>query len=112
MANQLFDKSLFERPFTCIISGPTSSSKTLFTYRFTTHIDNLVVPKIQEIIFCFSIMQHEYIKIENNVRDKFLKGFPDIENLQSGVRRLVVVDDMISELNTDNAYMRQSSLYL
>ena len=46
-------------------------------------------------------MQHEYMKIKNNVRVKFLKGLPDFESLQSGVRRLVVVDDMISELNVD-----------
>ena len=37
---------------------------------------------------------------QQNSRVKFEKGLPDFENINVGVRRLVVVDDMISELNS------------
>ena len=81
--------------------GPTSCGKTVFTSKFIKHVNQLVKPTIQEIIFCYAIWQPEYTKMQiQNERIKFIKGLPDFEQLSLGVRRLVVIDDMISELNS------------
>ena len=96
-----FDKPMFNHPFTCIIAGPTSSGKTVFTSKLIKYIDSLVTPKIAEIIYCYALWQPEYVKIQKeNNRVKFEKGLPDFENIDVGVKRLVVIDDMISELNS------------
>lgn len=124
-----FEKPFFRHPFTAIIAGgyflvlfkswlsvnnklhfinilflllgPTSSGKTVFVSRYLKHVDQLVKPTIQEIVFCYAIWQPEYAKIRNqNEKVKFVKGLPDFEQLSLGVRRLVVIDDMISELNS------------
>ena len=97
-----FDKPMFQHPFTCLIAGPTSSGKTVFTSKLIRYVDALVTPSIEEIIYCYALWQPEYVKIQQqNSRVKFVKGLPDFENINVGIRRLVVVDDMISELNSE-----------
>ena len=96
-----FEKPMFQHPFTCLIAWPTSSGKTVFTSKLIRYVDALVTPSIEEIIYCFALCQPEHVKIQQqNSRIKFVKGLPDFENINVGVRRLVVVDDMISELNS------------
>ena len=96
-----FDKPMFQHPFTCIIGGPTNSGKTVHMKRLIEHIDALVTPQIQEIIYCYALWQPEYVRIQQvNSRVKFEKGLPDFESFDVGVRRLIVIDDMISELNS------------
>ena len=104
---------MFQHPFTCLIAGPTSSGKTVFTSKLIRYVDALVTPSIEEIIYCYALWQPEYVKIQQqNSRVKFVKGLPDFENINVGVRRLVVVDDMISELNSqiESMFIRGSQV--
>ena len=101
MEYQMFDEPQFKHPFTCLIAGPTSSGKTVFTTKCIKYIDELVTPKILDIVYCYSIWQPEYEKMKTNSRINFLKGLPEFESLPLGLNRLVIIDDMISELNSD-----------
>ena len=95
-----FEKPFFRHPFTSIIAGPTSCGKTVFTSKFIKYVDQLVKPLVDEVIYCYAIWQPVYVDLQKeNHRVKFLKGLPDFDKLPRGVKRLVVVDDMISELN-------------
>ena len=88
----------FQHPFTAVLAGPTGSGKTEFIKRFLQHIHDLVNPNIQEIIFCYGEWQESYQTMKSfPLNLTFVEGLPDSDSLQPGVRKLIIIDDLMAE---------------
>ena len=81
-------------PFTCVIAGPTGSGKTHFVKRFISHLNEMVYPIPQEVVFCYGEWQDGYNAIKNVT---FVEGIPKIETWDTKIRRLVILDDLMHE---------------
>ena len=58
-------------------------------------------PSIHEVLYCYTEWQPEYSNIQRNNYVKFNHGLPEIDNLVPGKRRLVILDDLMSQIGTD-----------
>lgn len=83
----------WKHPFTCIISGPTGCGKSYFVELFLQHLENMMTPLPQEVVWCYSEWQPLYNRLPGVV---FVEGLPDIETWPSKPR-LVIIDDLMSE---------------
>lgn len=88
----------WKHPFTAIIAGPTSCGKSYFIKRFLKEIRFMVDTNISEVIYCLP---------DNQPVDKeFLKytihrGIPEIESFSDQRPRLIILDDLMSEAETN-----------
>ena len=85
----------FGHPFALIAAGPSGSGKTHFTLRFIEHIDELVRPMIQKVVWCYGIYQDLFDKYPNIA---FHEGLPDINVFDGKERTLLVLDDLMGEV--------------
>ena len=92
----------FKHPFTCIIAGPSGSGKTTFVEKLLNYLPEMIVPTVDEVLFCYGEWQHCYNRIGKGIR--FSEGLPDIDRLVPGHRRLMIIDDLMNE--TDDRITR------
>ena len=85
----------FKHPFTLLLAGPTASGKTFFVQKFLTFLSEIMVPIPEDIFFYYSEWQETYHRMPGGVI--FKEGLPDIENLPLGRRRLIIIDDLMTE---------------
>ena len=102
---------LFSLPFSLLVSGPTSSGKTYWVYKFLTELRSLVrdetkLPK--KVLFCYSVDQELYRQMKESVENIiFYEGLPSLEviyEVSDGEPLLVVLDDLIQKI-VDNSDM-------
>lgn len=93
----------FKAPFTGIIAGPTSSGKSSIVFRLIKHRAVMINCIMKEVIYCLPPGQQ--IKTPDFIRDdrkvKFHSGIPDFSKIIDGKPRLVVLDDLMSNVNTE-----------
>jgi len=88
----------WKHPFTSIVSGPTGSGKTVFTFRFISEAANMISPPPEKVIYCYG----EYQPIFDNYPDIiFNEGLPDVTQFDGKERTLLILDDLMS--NTDDS---------
>ena len=83
-----------KHPFTCIIAGPTGSGKTYFVRRLLAHIEEMMKPIPDHIVWYYGEWQPIYATIRGV---EFVEGLPDIGALDPQKRHLVIIDDLMSE---------------
>ena len=83
-----------KHPFTCIIAGPTGSGKTYFVRRLLAHIEEMMKPLPDHIVWYYGEWQPIYATIRGV---EFVEGLPDIGALDPQKRHLVIIDDLMSE---------------
>lgn len=76
-----------------MIAGPTGSGKAVFVRQF---LQNLLEMDLLEI--------NCYGKWQPMFQEMIIEGFPDMEKWQGDRRRLVIIDDLMSE--TDDRLRR------
>ena len=84
----------WKHPFTCVIAGPTGSGKTVWVKKFIQHIQSVMSPTPEEIIWCYGEWQPVYDELSGVVR--FIEGLPT-EQEQGHKRRLMIIDDLMAE---------------
>lgn len=85
-------------PFTAILAGPTSCGKSTFIKKFLANINVMVDTKLYEIIYCLPDDQpiDSYFQ-----KFRVIRGIPDQQLFKDLRPRLVIIDDLMSETNSD-----------
>lgn len=86
----------WKHPFTCVIAGPTGSGKTHFVKQYLNHLQDMMTPPPEELIWCYGAWQSGYNEMRHVT---FVEGLPDVEQWTGVKRRLVIIDDLMSETN-------------
>ena len=82
-----------QHPFTCIVSGPTVSRKSVFTLKLTKHEEQVITPPSEGIMYCYG----EYQKVFDNYPNmEFHEGLPDLVTFDEKCRTLLVLDDLMT----------------
>ena len=85
--------SRLAQPFTCIVSGPTGSGKSVFTLKLIERAQEIISPSPERILFCYG----EYQKIFDNYPEvEFHDGLPDVSSFDRKKRTLLVMDDLMT----------------
>ena len=84
----------FRHWYTCILAGPTGAGKTVWVKRFLNNIENMMSPLPEEVVWCYGEWQSGYNTMKNIT---FVEGLPKTEEWTDGKRRLVILDDLMSE---------------
>lgn len=92
---------IFKSPSTCIVAGPTMSGKSTLMCKILDYKDKIISPPVEEIIWCYGIESPQLLELKNKYPGiKLHRGLPDLEKLSQlprGVRRMLVIDDLMSE---------------
>lgn len=85
-------------PYTAILAGPTSCGKSTFIKKFLDHINEMVDIQFSEIIYCLPEDQpvDRYFS-----RFHVIRGIPDTTMFMDLRPRLVILDDLMRETNSD-----------
>ena len=82
--------SRLAHPFTCIVSGPTGSGKSVFTLK---HAQEIITPPSERIQFCYG----EYQEIFDNYPGvEFHDGLPEVSSFDGKKRTLLVINDLMT----------------
>src|SRR5206468_7022187 len=81
-------------PFTCVISGPTGSGKSVFTQRLLKQAKTIISPSPERIFYCYGVYQKIFSKMEGI---EFIEGLPSLNEFDGRKRSLVVLDDLMHE---------------
>jgi GTPase SAR1 family protein len=86
-------------PFTALLAGNTGCGKTTFILRFLSNLDSMTDQFINQVIWCYSVMQDFQDSITDS-RVTFHKGIPNMDDFsaESGPK-LIILDDMMSEID-------------
>jgi hypothetical protein len=83
-------------PFTCVISGPTGSGKSVFVQRLLKHAKTVISPPPQRILYCYGVYQ----KIFSEFKDvEFNEGLPSRNEFDDDKHTLLIIDDLMHETN-------------
>src|SRR5688572_5181392 len=83
-------------PFTCVISGPTGSGKSVFVQRLLKYAKTVISPAPERILYCYGVYQEIFSKFEGI---EFHEGLPSLSEFDDGKPSLVVIDDLMHETN-------------
>ena len=84
----------WKQSFTCVIAGPTGSGKTVWVTRFLNYVSEMMTPPPQEVVWCYGEWQAGYSQLKGVT---FVEGLPKVEEWDTTKRRLVILDDLMSE---------------
>src|SRR5437868_5442427 len=96
----------FIHPFTCMVSGPTSSGKTYLIRNILSAHQMLIKfeEKIQnlKVLWAYGQIQNLYSQeISSNVTTKYISGLPSEEEIKEFNPNILVIDDLMSDLGDD-----------
>lgn len=79
------------------ISGPTSSGKSQFTIKLLKHAREMMDHPPDKVYWCYG----EYQELFSTLKGiEFIEGVPDPELFNPKLNNLVVIDDLMSEIDT------------
>lgn len=90
------DSFIFKHPFTSFVAGPTQSGKTHLIHQIIKHNQEMIFPKIERIIYCYSAWQpiFEMLKLNNL---EFHEGLINFDEINSNQNNLVILDDLLKD---------------
>jgi hypothetical protein len=83
-----------KHPFTCTVAGPSTSGKTWFVFRLIKHVDRLIVPTPEKILYCYGEFQPSFSEFPEV---EFHEGLPDVSRFDGRQRVLLIIDDLMNE---------------
>src|SRR5258708_318336 len=91
----------FKHPFTCMVSGPTSSGKTVLVRRILSQSKYLVAGNINNVMWAYGQWQKLYNTKIDNVKCIYNEGLPNEDDLLQNKIDLIVIDDLMNELGSN-----------
>ncbi len=79
-----------QHPFTCVISGPTGSGKSVWVKQLITHLGEKVTPVPKHVMWCYGEWQTLY---ETMPEVNFVEGMPT----EVPQDTLLIIDDLMGE---------------
>ena len=90
--------SRLAHPFTCIVSGPTGSGKSVFALKLIEHAQEIISPPPERSLFCYG----EYEKIfDNYPKVEFHDELPEVSSFDGKKRTLLVMDDLMTSTDDE-----------
>lgn len=98
----------FQHPFMLTLCGPSQSGKTYWLYKLLKHVDAMITPVIDKVVFLYSTYQSLYDEIREEIKKNdrpievvFIdcsKGIPTISDIQKNKHQntLVILDDLMT----------------
>ena len=101
--NFSFSDLKFKHPFTCIVSGMTSSGKTLLVRNILKNWKSLInLDKNNlKVLWCYGQMQELYNKPIENVETIYFQGKPLQNSIEKFKPDIIVLDDLMENLKND-----------
>ena len=81
-------------PFTAIVAGPSGAGKSQFAIKFIDHLEYMVKPKIEKVIWCFGVHQEVF---DSYPHINFQEGLPDLNIFDGKDKTLLILDDLMTE---------------
>src|SRR5258708_3990542 len=93
----------FQHPFTCIVSGTTSSGKTKLVRQILSDWKYIIKIKSNKlrVMWCFGQMQDLYKVTVKNVEMIYYEGVPTLSDIQNLKPDIIVMDDLMDEVKKD-----------
>ena len=82
-----------QHTFTCIVSGPTDSGKSVLTLKLIEHAQQVITPLPERIMYCYSEYQNVF---DNYSNVELHDGLPDLITFDGKSRSLLVLDDLMT----------------
>lgn len=98
----------FYHPFVLTLCGPSQCGKTYWVSKLLTHVDVMITPSVDKIVFLYSTYQPMYDTMREIIEKRndalqiaFVdcnKGIPDISEIQpnSHENTLIILDDLMT----------------
>ncbi len=100
--NWFIDQNVFKHPFTCTIAGPTQSGKTWLIKKILSYNSSLFDNSPQNILYCYSTWQKSFESFGDIMpKIQFIKGIPDIDEIDNSLVNLIILDDLMKECEED-----------
>ena len=89
----------WRHPFTCLLSGPSSSGKSVFVAKFLKHLEQMSDTRFARIFLYYGEWQNSFRELGSTV--EFHEGLPQSSDWfgDSGPK-LIIVDDLMSEVSS------------
>lgn len=97
----------FKCPFTCQVSGPTNSGKTILVRRILKHHKLLFDKNVDKlnVLWAYSVWQDLYDEpIEDSVDVFYLKGLPSNEEVEENQTDILVIDDLMNQVRNNESF--------
>ena len=86
----------FTSPFSCLISGPSSSGKSTFIKKLIDLSSTHITPPPQRIVYVYSEWQPLFEGMKNV---EFKKSIPSLQEFEKFQYSLLIIDDFMNEVN-------------
>ena len=94
-----------KHPFTCLVVGPTSCGKTIFTKKLIKNLPSLCNPPPDIVYWAYGEYQPAYEEMNSWPNVHLIEGVPDFSILKENrdKKKLLILDDLMMDLkNNDN----------
>src|SRR5437867_11107931 len=83
-------------PFTCTISGPTGSGKSVFVQRLLKHAKTVIEPRPERMLYCYGVYQTIFSQFKGL---EFNEGLPSLDEFKGYKHSLIIIDYLMNEMN-------------
>ena len=85
-----------QNPYSFVLAGASGSGKTRWILKFIDNVDEIIEPKVTEILYFYEQWQPDFEKYIGRV--KFSQGLPSPDLLDGNKdSKLVILDDLMFE---------------
>ena len=93
----------FRHPFTCMVSGPTGSGKTLLVRRILKSYKLLINIKTNtlRVLWAYGQWQPLYNQTISGVIVRYVSGIPSIKEIREFKPHVLIIDDLMKEVGND-----------
>ena len=82
--------------FTAVVCGPTGCGKTEWCMRLIKNVDEMIYPRIKNVVFSYTEWQPSYARMDNV---KFVDGLLPLSHCKENT--LYIIDDQMAEAGKD-----------